>query len=101
VSPATKAPLSRTVSLTRADYARGSVRELHATVRFATGSVVRLTAAASGLNASKDFTIPAGTWVDIRTFLTIPKTGADTAPFNHPRVSGGTFSARQINAYSA
>lgn len=94
-------PLTTTIDLSPAGWARGSTREIHALVHATTASVVRLTATSSDLNATTEYSIPANTWTEIRKYITVPLTGIGTLNVSLTRVSGGVVQAQQINLYAA
>ena len=91
---------TRTVSTTRNALAKGSVNELHATVRLSTAGSVRLTATASnGLSKTQTFSIPAASWRDVRTFFTIPLSSTGDLTFTVEQVSGAGLEVDQMNVY--
>lgn len=100
-STANTTPLARTVDLTTIGWARGGTREFHATVRATTETVVQMGVTSSDLNATKRHTIPANTWVEIRSFFTVPLVGTSTLNLSISRVSGGTVQIHEANAYAA
>lgn len=94
-------PLTNSLVMLPVAWSRGGTREFHAVVKATTSSVVRLTVSGGALNTTKDYTIPAGSWVEIRKFFTLPRVGGSTVEFKLERVSGGTVQVQQINAYAA
>lgn len=95
------AALTYPLTLLPVAWSRGSIREFHAVVKASATSVVRLAVSGGATNVSKDYTIPAGSWVEIRKFFAVPKVGGSTLNFSLTRVSGGTVEVQQINAYAA
>lgn len=100
-SSSSSAVLSHSLTMLPIAWARGSIREYSAVVKASATSVVRLTVSGGATNATKDYTIPAGSWVEIRKFFAVPKVGGSSLTFNLSRVSGGTVEVQQINAYAA
>lgn len=90
---------TRTVSLSRNALALGSVNELHATVKLTTAGSVKLTATATGLTATRTITVPANTWVDVRTFFTIPLTATGDLTVTTSLATGSGLTVNQINVY--
>ena len=70
----------RLISSSVYQHARGSVNEAHARVKLTTAGTVRIQVTGTGLSASKTFTVPANTWVDVRKHFMIPLIG--TADLN-------------------
>ena len=90
---------TRTVSLSRNALACGSVNELHATIKATGAGTITLTATATGLAKSATINVPSGTWVDVRTFFTIPKdaTGDLTVTIQAGTATGLT--SQQFNIF--
>lgn len=93
--------LSYSLTMLPVAWSRGSIREFHAVVKATATTVVRLSVSGGATNATKNYTIPAGSWVEIRKFFAVPKVGGSELTFNLSRVSGGTLEVQQINAYAA
>lgn len=91
--------LTRTVTLSRNALALGSVNELHATIKVTGAGTILLNASASGLSKSATINVPSGTWVDVRTFFTIPKdaTGDLTVSIQAGTATGLT--SQQLNIF--
>lgn len=81
------------------ELARGSVNEIHARVRLTTAGTVRLQVTGTGLNASKTFTVPANTWVDLRKFFTIPLTGTTTLNVTCWALTGTGLQVEALNVF--
>lgn len=81
------------------EQARGSVNEIHAKVRLTTAGTVRLQVTGTGLNASKTFTVPANTWVDLRKFFTIPLTGTTTLNVTCWALTGTGLQVEVLNVF--
>lgn len=93
-------PLTLPLALSRVDQAKGSQREFRALVRATATASVQIAVTGTGISASRTVSVPAGQWIDVRKFFTIPLT-ATTLTFSITRVSGGTLTVRDLNAYSA
>lgn len=78
---------------------RGSVNEIHAKVRLATAGTVRLQVTGAGLNASKTFSVPANTWVDLRKFFTIPLTGTTDLNVTCWALTGTGLQVEALNVF--
>lgn len=101
-STSTTTALIYNLDLLPVNWARGGTREFHAMVRAGSTANVRLTVSAgSTLNATKQYTLPANTWVDIRKFFTVPKVGQRTMTFTLERLTGGSVEVQQLNAFAA
>ena len=94
-------PLAREVNVKTHNAARGSTNEFHTLVRATASTVVRLTVTGTGINTSRNVTIPANKWVEVRNYFTIPLAGADALTMQISRVSGGALSLQQANIYPA
>ena len=81
------------------ELARGSVNEIHAKVRLATAGTVRLQVTGTGLSASKTFTVPANTWVDLRKYFTIPLTGTTDLNVTCWALSGSGLQVEALNVF--
>lgn len=93
-------PLTLALPLTRVEQAVGSQREFRALVRATSTASVQISVTGTGINASRTVSVPAGQWIDVRKFFTIPL-NATTLTFSITRISGGTLTVRDLNAYSA
>lgn len=94
-------PLARDLNVKSHNAARGSTNEFHALVRATASTSVRLTVTGNGISATRNITIPANRWVEVRNYFTIPLTGADTLTLQISRISGGALSVQQANIYPA
>lgn len=101
VGPNNTTPLEFNLDTGPIAWARGGTREFHAVVSATASTVIRVEVAGGALSTSKTYTIPAGDWVDVRTFFTIPYAGATAVTVKVSRVSGGVPRFHQINAYAA
>lgn len=81
------------------ELARGSVNEIHAKVRLATAGTVRLQVTGTGLSASKTFTVPANTWVDLRKYFTIPLTGTTDLNVTCWALTGTGLQVETLNVF--
>lgn len=81
------------------ELARGSVNEIHAKVRLATSGTVRLQVTGTGLSASKTFSVPANTWVDLRKYFTIPLTGTTDLNVTCWALTGTGLQVETLNVY--
>lgn len=101
VGPNTTDPVTYAIPTGPVAWARGGTRELHAVVSATASTVIKVEVTGGALSTTKTYTIPAGDWVDVRNFFTIPYTGASTVTVKVSRVSGGVPRFHQINAYAA
>lgn len=90
---------TRVISLSENALVLGSVNELQATVKLATAGSVRLTATATNLSASRTVTVPDNTWVNVRTFFTIPLSATGDLTVKAELVTGTGLTAHQLNVY--
>lgn len=81
------------------EQARGSVNEIHAKVRLATAGTVRLQVTGTGLSASKTFSVPANTWVDLRKYFTIPLTGTTDLNVTCWALTGTGLQVETLNVF--
>ena len=81
------------------ELARGSVNEIHAKVRLSTAGTVRLQVTGTGLSASKTFTVPANTWVDLRKYFTIPLTGTTDLNVTCWALTGTGLQVETLNVF--
>ncbi|KQQ98402.1 hypothetical protein ASF72_18325 [Arthrobacter sp. Leaf141] len=60
--------------------------------------MVRLNVTSSDLNTSKTFPVPAGVWVELRNYFSMPLIGSQDLTFTTTRVSGGSVELFEANA---
>lgn len=81
------------------EQAVGSVNEIHARARLDTAGTIQLQVSGTGLSASKTFTVPANTWVDLRKFFTIPFTGTATLNVTCRALTGTGLQVEKLNVF--
>lgn len=90
----------RTVKLSQHPQNKGMVAELSATVKLTSAGTIRLSATTTGLSSIRDVAIPAGVWVDLKSYFTIPLNTTTDLTLTVQNTTGAGLTVNSMNLYA-